>query len=81
MLLRSLKITFVSIAFVALALAQGPPVEPGPFLQPDLFELTRHDPTNKHDKHNTTKNNNNTNNPTIPAIFKVSPELAHKLKE
>jgi D-alanyl-D-alanine dipeptidase len=57
MISRSLKITLVSIAFLTIALAQGPPVEPGPFRQPDLVELTKLDPTIKLDIHYATKNN------------------------
>jgi len=57
MLLRSLRITLVSCALLTIALAQGPPVEPGPFRQPDLVELTRLDPTIKLDIHYATKNN------------------------
>jgi D-alanyl-D-alanine dipeptidase len=57
MLSRSLKITLVSIAFLTIALAQGPPVESGPFRQPDLVELTKLDPTIKLDIRYATKNN------------------------
>ena len=38
-------------------LAQGPPVETGPFHQPDLVELTKVDPTIKLDIRYATKNN------------------------
>jgi D-alanyl-D-alanine dipeptidase len=54
---RPLKITLVTIAFLITALAQGPPVEPGPFRQPDLVELTKLDPTLKLDIRYATKNN------------------------
>ena len=54
---RPLKITLVSIALLTIALAQGPPVETGPFRQPDLVELTKLDPTIKLDIHYATKNN------------------------
>ena len=57
MLLRSLKITLVAVSFLTIGLAQGPPVEPGPFRQPDLVELTKLDPTIKLDIHYATRNN------------------------
>ena len=49
MISRSLKIGLVGIVILTVALAQGPPVEPGPFRQPDLVELTKLDPTIKLD--------------------------------
>ena len=45
------------LAFLTLALAQGPPVETGPFRQPDLVELIRLDPTIRLDIRYATKNN------------------------
>ncbi len=44
-------------AFVTAALAQGPPVETGPFRQPDLVELVKLDPTIRLDIRYATKNN------------------------
>ncbi len=57
MISRSLKIGLVGIVFLTVALAQGPPVETGPFRQPDLVELTKLDPTIKLDIRYATKNN------------------------
>ncbi len=57
MILRPIKIAFVGIAFLSIVLAQGPPVETGPFRGPDLVELTKLDPTIKLDIRYATKNN------------------------
>ena len=57
MISRPIKIALVVIAFLSIALAQGPPVETGPFRQPDLVELTKLDPTIKLDIRYATKNN------------------------
>lgn len=57
MLSRPIKIALVSIAFLSIALAQRPPVETGPFRQPDLVELTKLDPTIRLDIRYATKNN------------------------
>lgn len=57
MLSRSLKVTLVSLALFTIALPQGPPVETGPFRQPELVELTKLDPTIKLDIRYATKNN------------------------
>lgn len=43
--------------FLAAALAQGPPVETGPFRKPDLVELIKLDPTIKLDIRYASKNN------------------------
>lgn len=45
------------LALVALAFSQGPPKETGPFLEPDLVELVKVDPTIKLDIRYATKNN------------------------
>ena len=57
MISRSIKIALVAAAFLSLAFAQGPPVETGPFRQPDLLELTKLDPTIRLDIRYATKNN------------------------
>ena len=57
MISRPIKIALVVVAFLSIALAQGPPVETGPFRQPDLVELTKLDPTIKLDIRYATKNN------------------------
>ena len=57
MLSRPLKITLVSLVVLITALAQGPPVETGPFRQPDLVEITKLDPTIRLDIRYATKNN------------------------
>ena len=54
---RPIKIALVVVAFLSIALAQGPPVETGPFRQPDLVELSKLDPTIKLDIRYATKNN------------------------
>ena len=54
---RAIKIVLASVAFFSIVLAQGPPVETGPFRQPDLVELTRIDPTIKLDIRYATRNN------------------------
>jgi D-alanyl-D-alanine dipeptidase len=56
-MIRPLKIVLASILFLSAALAQGPPVETGPFRQPDLVELVKLDPTIKLDIRYATKNN------------------------
>ena len=45
------------LALVALAFSQGPPKEAGPFLEPDLVELVKLDPSIKLDIRYATKNN------------------------
>ena len=45
------------IGLLGVALAQGPPVETGPFRKPDLVELVKLDPTIKLDIRYATKNN------------------------
>lgn len=57
MILRSLRITLIGVALLTVVLAQGPPLETGPFRQPDLVELTKLDPTIKLDIRYATKNN------------------------
>lgn len=52
-----LKITLALLAFVSIASGQHPPIEPGPFRQTDLVELTKLDPTIKLDIRYATKNN------------------------
>lgn len=54
---RQLKLALACLVFLSAALAQGPPVESGPFRQPDLVELVRLDPTIKLDIRYATKNN------------------------
>ena len=53
----SIKIVLTLVAFLSIALGQGPPVEPGPFRKPDLVELTKLDPTIRLDIRYATKNN------------------------
>jgi D-alanyl-D-alanine dipeptidase len=57
MISRSIKIALATIVFLSLAYAQGPPVEIGPFRQPDLVELIKLDPTIRLDIRYATKNN------------------------
>lgn len=57
MITRPLKIALASFVFLSIAVAQGPPVETGPFRQPDLVELVKLDPTIKLDIRYATKNN------------------------
>jgi len=57
MLRRPFKITLVGIAFLTMALAQGPPVETGPFRQPELVELTKLDSSIKLDIRYAARNN------------------------
>ncbi len=57
MIRRSLKIALASIFLLSIVVAQGPPVESGPFRQPDLVELVKLDPTIKLDIRYATKNN------------------------
>lgn len=47
----------VSLFSAVICFADGPPVEPGPFLKPDLVELTKLDPSIKLDIRYATKNN------------------------
>jgi D-alanyl-D-alanine dipeptidase len=54
---HSIKIALALLGFLSIALAQGPPVEPGPFRAPDLVELTKLDPTIRLDIRYATKNN------------------------
>src|SRR2546421_6739661 len=54
---RTLKISFfVSLVLSAVA-AQGPPIESGPFRQPDLVEIIKLDPTIRLDIRYATKTN------------------------
>ena len=57
MLQKWLKSFLLPVVIVTVALAQGPPVEPGPFRKPDLVELVKLDPTIKLDIRYATKNN------------------------
>jgi D-alanyl-D-alanine dipeptidase len=50
------SILLVSLVLV-VAVAQGPPVETGPFRQPDLVEITKLDPTIRLDVRYASKNN------------------------
>lgn len=52
-----LNSTLVLLTVLALAAAQGPPVETGPFRQSDLVELVKLDPTIRLDIRYATKNN------------------------
>jgi len=54
---RSVKLALALAVFLSAALAQQPPVEPGPFRKPDLVELTKLDPTIRLDIRYATKNN------------------------
>lgn len=54
---RTFKIAVALVGFLSIAFAQGPPVETGPFRQPDLVELTKLDPTIKLDVRYATRNN------------------------
>ena len=51
------RAALLSFLLVVTCLAQGPPVETGPFRQPDLVELTKLDPTIRLDIRYATKNN------------------------
>lgn len=53
----TLRLSLCLLVLCSLALAQGPPVETGPFRPPDLVELTKLDPTIKLDIRYATKNN------------------------
>ena len=57
MILRTLKISLVIAALVSVLVAQGPPVETGPFRTPELVELTKLDPTIRLDIRYASKNN------------------------
>jgi D-alanyl-D-alanine dipeptidase len=48
---------FLLFALTAATLAQGPPIESGPFRKPDLVELVKLDPTIKLDIRYATRNN------------------------
>ena len=50
-------VTSVLLCLAVACLAQGPPVETGPFRQPDLVELVKLDPTIRLDIRYATKNN------------------------
>jgi D-alanyl-D-alanine dipeptidase len=54
---RWLKASLLVCVILVAGMAQGPPVEKGPFRRPDLVELTRLDPTIKLDIRYATKNN------------------------
>jgi zinc D-Ala-D-Ala dipeptidase len=54
---RWLNSTLLLLILLVVALAQGPPVESGPFRQPDLVELVKLDPTIRLDIRYATKNN------------------------
>ena len=54
---HSIKLALALVVFLSPALAQQPPVEPGPFRKPDLVELTKLDPTIRLDIRYATKNN------------------------
>lgn len=57
MISRSFRAVLLGLLAAAILFAQGPPVETGPFRQPDLVELGKLDPTIKLDIHYATKNN------------------------
>ncbi len=57
MISHSYRFAFVVSLVVISGFAQGPPVEPGPFRQPDLIEIIKLDPTIKLDIRYATKNN------------------------
>lgn len=57
MILHSHKAAVLVLALLVTSFGQGPPVEKGPFRQPDLVELVKLDPTIKLDIHYATKNN------------------------
>jgi len=57
MISRWLKASLLVSLLVLIALAQGPPVETGPFRQPDLVEITKLDATIRLDIRYATKNN------------------------
>ncbi len=54
---RSVSFLSLSLFLVTAALAQGPPIETGPFRQPDLVELIKLDPTIRLDIRYATENN------------------------
>jgi D-alanyl-D-alanine dipeptidase len=51
------KAAFLVLALVVVSFAQGPPIEKGPFRQPELVELVKLDPTIKLDVRYATRNN------------------------
>lgn len=57
MIPRALYAAALFLALLATSFAQGPPVETGPFRQPDLVEIIKLDPTIKLDIRYATKNN------------------------
>jgi len=57
MVSRFLKSYLLVSLVLAIAVAQEPPVETGPFRQPDLVEITKLDPTIRLDIRYATKNN------------------------
>ncbi|HYJ86821.1 MAG TPA: M15 family metallopeptidase [Pyrinomonadaceae bacterium] len=57
MVFKCLKSLLLVVVILTVALAQGPPVETGPFRRPDLVELVKLDPTIKLDIRYATKNN------------------------
>jgi D-alanyl-D-alanine dipeptidase len=54
---RFLSLVFLLISCSLVSAQQQPPIEPGPFRQPDLVELVKLDPTIKLDIRYATKNN------------------------
>ena len=56
MISQSLKSSLL-LLLLTVALAQGPPVEPGPFRTPDLVEIVKLDPTIRLDIRYATRNN------------------------
>jgi D-alanyl-D-alanine dipeptidase len=54
---RWLKSSLLALIILAVAVAQGPPVETGPFRKPDLIEIVKLDPTIKLDIRYATANN------------------------
>ena len=57
MISQSYKFAFVVSLLLINAFAQGPPIESGPFRQPDLVEIVKLDPTIRLDIRYATKNN------------------------
>jgi D-alanyl-D-alanine dipeptidase len=55
--IRIFRLGFLLLAFAAVGIAQGPPLESGPFLKPDLVEIVKLDPTIRLDIRYATKNN------------------------
>ena len=54
---RTLRISLVVSLVLSAVAAQGPPIEPGPFREPDLVEIVKLDPTIRLDIRYATKNN------------------------